>query len=336
LAAGKQTLGISVQQSLNDPPVLLATDKVSKNSGVILDANPQLKNIDLGQASVFTWKDKNGRDWVGGLYKPPDYSDGHSYPLVIQTHGFAPNLFLPSGLVPSAFAARELAAAGILVLQIQDCPTSETTEEGPCNIAGYEAAVQKLAAEGHIDSTQVGITGFSRTCYYVMEALTTSQLHFKAASITDGINGGYLQYITAAASGDDPYLRDAEGLNGGRPFGDGLEQWLQHAPEFHMDEVTTPLQVVANGHAGLLFMWEPYAALRYLNKPVDLIVLAQGTHVMSNPVQRMSSQGGTVDWFRYWLKGEQDPDQAKGPQYARWDQLRRLQQSSEKSPRQPE
>jgi hypothetical protein len=330
LPAGKQTPTISVQQSLNDPPVLVASDKLSQTSRTILNPNPQFKDIELGHASVFVWKDRQGHDWLGGLYKPPDYSDSRRYPLVIQTHGFVPSLFLPSGLIPTAFAARELAAAGILVLQVQDCPASETTEEGPCNVAGYEAAVEKLAAEGKIDPTRVGIVGFSRTCYYVMEALTTSQLHFRAASITDGINGGYLQYITAAADGEDEYLRDAEGLNGGRPFANGLEQWLRHAPEFQMDKVTTPLQVVANGRAGLLFMWEPYAALRYLNKPVDLIVFDQGTHVISNPAQRLVSQGGTVDWFRYWLKGERDPDPAKNAQYDRWDQLRQLQESNER------
>jgi len=81
-----------------------------------------------------------------------------------------------------------------------------------------------------------------------------------------------------------------------------------------------------------LFMWEPYAALRYLNKPVDLIVLTEGTHVLTNPAQRMVSQGGTVDWFRFWLKGEEDPDPAKSEQYARWRELRKLQEQNEKKP----
>lgn len=77
-------------------------------------------------------------------------------------------------------------------------------------------------------------------------------------------------------------------------------------------------------------MWEPYAALRYLNKPVDLIVLGEGTHVLTNPAQRMVSQGGTVDWFRFWLKEEEDPDPAKAEQYDRWRELRNLQQEDER------
>jgi len=29
-----------------------------------------------------------------------------------------------------------------------------------------------------------------------------------------------------------------------------------------------------------------------------------------------------VDWFSFWLKGEEDPDPAKAEQYKRWRKLR--------------
>jgi len=32
-----------------------------------------------------------------------------------------------------------------------------------------------------------------------------------------------------------------------------------------------------------------------------------------------------VDWFRFWLKEEEDPDPGKAEQYARWRELRKLQ-----------
>jgi hypothetical protein len=67
--------------------------------------------------------------------------------------------------------------------------------------------------------------------------------------------------------------------------------------------------------------WEPYAALRYLKKPVDLIMLQAGTHVMTNPTQRLASETTNVDWFRFWLQGYEDPDLGKVEQYKRWEQL---------------
>jgi hypothetical protein len=39
-------------------------------------------------------------------------------------------------------------------------------------------------------------------------------------------------------------------------------------------------------------------------------------------------QQGAVDWFTFWLKGEEDPDPNKALQYARWRELRKLQQNS--------
>ncbi len=316
------SLDVTVRQGLNDPPVLRASDSKTQVSWVIWNPNPQLRDIALGEATVYKWKDKAGRDWKGGLFKPVPYEAGRRYPLVIQTHGFSESEFRPSGIFPTAFAARALAAAGLVVLQVQDCPILETTEEGPCNVDGYEAAVSELVQAGVVDSERIGIIGFSRTCFYVMEALTTSTLHINAASITDGVMGDYLQYMMEV--GTPVFADDAEAIIGARPFAEGLPQWLKRSPLFNMDRVSAALQVVAEGRSDLPFMWEPYAAMRYLHKPVDLILLNNNEHVLSNPAARLVSQGGTVDWMRFWLQGYEDPDPAKAEQYKRWRELRRL------------
>jgi dipeptidyl aminopeptidase/acylaminoacyl peptidase len=321
-------VAISIKESLSDPPVLIATDKRTGKSRVIWDPNPQLKDIELGEASVFKWKDKTGRDWVGGLYKPPDYALGRRYPLVIQAHAFTEHQFLPSGSYPTTFAAQELAASGIIVLQVENCPLRGTPEEAACQVAGYEAAVEQLTSDGLADPERIGIIGFSRSCSYVMEALTTSSLHFNAASITDGINRGYLEYMFGVDRNDNWIATEADTMIGAPPFGPGLQRWLAKSPVFNMDKVAAPLEVIATTR-GVLSMWEPYAALRYLHKPVDLLVLNSEEHVFTNPAERLISQGNTVDWFRFWLKGEEDTDPAKAEQYARWRDLRKLQEETE-------
>ncbi len=60
-------------------------------------------------------------------------------------------------------------------------------------------------------------------------------------------------------------------------------------------------------------------------------MLQAGTHVMTNPTQRLASETSNVDWFRFWLKGEEDPDPAKAEQYKRWRGLRTLNQQNEKN-----
>ena len=315
---------VAIRQSASQAPVLVVTDPSTRNSRVVWNPNPQLSEINLGDVAVYRWKDELGRDWVGGLYKPAGYIPGHRYPLVIQTHGFIETQFRPSGMFPTAFAARALAAQGIVVLQVRDCPVQETPDEGPCQVRGYKSAVQLLAKEGLVDPERIGIIGFSRTCYYVMYALTSASLRFRAASTTDGVNGGYLQYLLTADSFQGINQRDGESLAGARPFADGLQSWLRNSPEFNVDKVSAPLQIVARPGMSTLSMWEPYALLRALNKPVDLRILNTNQHVLTNPRVRLASQGGTVDWFRFWLQDYEDPDPAKKDQYARWHKLRNL------------
>ena len=320
---GPGDLEVTVKQGLNEPPLLVATNKQA--STAIWDPNPQLKSIEMGEGSVYTWKDKEGRNWRGGLYKPVGYKLGQRYPLVIQTHGFHESEFRPSGFFPTAFAARALAAAGIVVLQVSDeriCLTV-TPYEGPCAVSGYQAAASQLISEGVVDSEKIGIIGFSRTCFYVMETLTGgSFLHLRAASITDGFMVGYLQYMLHDTS------TESDSMIGAKPFGEGLELWLKRSPGFNLDKVAAPLLVVAEGRSSVLFMWEPYAGLHHLNKPVELMMLNTREHVLTNPAVRMASQGGSVDWFRFWLQDYEDPDPSKAEQYARWHELRKLQEAT--------
>ncbi len=314
---------ITVKQSLNEPPLLVATNK--QTSRVIWDPNPQLKNIELGQARVYKWKDKEGRKWSGGLFEPIGYKPGERYPLVIQTHGFYESEFRPSGIYPTAFAARALAASGIVVLQVAGgvCPVV-SLDEGPCNAQGFESGARRLVSEGLVDPGKIGIIGFSRTCLYVMEMLTTSSLHLKAASITDGIMGNYFQYLMWEGYETTDEL---DAMIGAPPFGGGLQRWLKRSVGFNLDKVTTPLLVVGEGKLSLLSMWEPYAGLHHLHKPVELIMLNTDEHVLTNPAARIASQGGSVDWFRFWLQDHEDPDPAKAAQYARWHELRKLQEA---------
>lgn len=253
---------------------------------------------------------------------PSDYKSGRRYPLVIQTHGFEESRFIPSGIYPTAFAARALAAAGILVLQVQDlgCMTV-TPAEGPCAVSGYEAAVNQLVSEGLVDPERIGIIGFSRTCFYVMETLTTGSFRVRAASITDGVLADYFQYILFTSR----FAPEANSIIGAQPFGEGLQQWLKRSPGYNLDKITAPLLVVGEGPVGVLFMWQPYAGLRLLQKPVDLIMLNTDEHVLTNPAVRLASQGGTVDWFRFWLQDYENPDSSKIDQYQRWRGLRKMQ-----------
>ncbi len=326
---GGTSLQVKVRQTFKDPPVLVATDLLSKKSKIILDPNPQLNNIAFGEPELYNWQDEVGHKWRGILYKPVGYSANVKYPLVIQNHGFSVNLYEPSGGIPNAFVAQELASAGIMVLHVADCDGRATPLEGPCNVEEYESAVKKLSQDGLIDSSRVGIIGYSRTVYYVLEALTTSKIRFRAASITDGISYSYMNYLETV---DQPggFHNEEVKVIGAKPFGSGFAEWLKSSPVFSLDKVVTPLRVVAPRGSGVIEMWEPYALLEDMDKPVDLIVINTHEHVLADPIMRMVTQGGNIDWFRFWLQDYEYPDPAKQEQYVRWRQLRQLQDANDK------
>ena len=170
--------------------------------------------------------------------------------------------------------------------------------------------------------------GFSRSCFHVLYTLTHSRYPFAAAAITDGVDFSYMQYMLFKtidlAWGQT--LDEYGGINGGRPFGKMLDAWRERATGFNLDRVRTPLRLEAIGLAAVLEEWEPYAGLLLQQKPVELAVLPNGEHLLVKPWERLASSGANADWFRFWLKGEEDPDPAKAEQYARWRDLRKLQQ----------
>jgi hypothetical protein len=117
-------------------------------------------------------------------------------------------------------------------------------------------------------------------------------------------------------------MDEAAQIYGARPFGAGLGAWTQAAPGFLLHQLQTPLRIEAIGPTGLLAEWETYASLRAQRKPVTLIYLPNGKHVLQRPLERLASQQGNVDWFRFWLQDEEDPNPAKLKQYARWKAIR--------------
>lgn len=106
------------------------------------------------------------------------------------------------------------------------------------------------------------------------------------------------------------------------PFGEGLKLWLKNSPGFNLDKVETPMRLVALGDHSVLQFWEWYIGLSLQKKNVDLVLIPDASHLYGKAAECLLKQQGLVDWFAFWLKGEEDPAPAKAEQYARWQKLR--------------
>jgi dipeptidyl aminopeptidase/acylaminoacyl peptidase len=317
---------VTVDEGIDAPPKLRVVDASTGAHSTLMDLNPQFHRLQFGRVEAVEWKTVRGDAVEGGLYYPSEYRTGLRYPLVIQTHGFMPKRFSMSGLLDwsSAYAARPLASRGFFVLQVGDYKNEalqneakNTPREAELEVAKYEAAIDYLSERNLIDPDRVGIVGFSRTFYHVASALIRSTRQFRAASLVDGIDASYLQFLMFGQA-------DSARLNGGQPFGEGLVTWLKRAPGFNADKVRTPIRLVSTGSGGgWLSQWEWFALLKEMGKPVDFVYFPDAEHLMVKPWERRAAMEGLIDWCRFWLKDEQDPSPEKQDQYARWRDLKK-------------
>jgi hypothetical protein len=322
---------IVLEEDLNTPPRIVALDPATGQKSPLMDLNPEFGDLTFGKVEQVKWKDTLGNEVAGGLYWPANYITGMKYPLVIQTHGFKPERFWIDGPWTTAFAAQPLAGQNFFVLQVPDPDWRlwDTPDEAPRAMAAYEGAIDYLDRRGIIDRNLVGIVGFSRTCYYVTHMLAFSKYRIGAAVIADGVDADYFQYF-AFSNAAHAWAAEFEALNGGPPFGGALTSWTKRVSAFHLDQVRAPLRIQALGPASLLEEWNWFSGLSRLGKPVDMIFLPDGTHILEKPWDRMVSQQGDVDWFCFWLKHEEDPDPAKAEQYKRWRELRDSSRAAER------
>lgn len=318
-------LSVDVRQSLNDRPKLYASTS-AKTAKVLFDPNPRADSFAFGLVEVMTWTDDNRLPWRGGLVYPTGYVAGKKYPLVVQTHGFRPDRFLldgPAEDVGTAFAAQALANAGFVVLQASESPAAVTNDEREARLVaqGWQAAIRELIARGLVDSENIGIVAFSRTCMHAIRFVADFPEAAAAVTLADGPWWGYgnrTLLTNYPRSTVDEVLR----TTGGQPDPHRLQEWFDAQPLYKLPDSRPAVRIEAMGPGSLVALWETFAVLQNAAHPVDMIYFPKGGHNLMKPVERIGSQEGTVDWFRFWLKGEEDAEPRKAAQYERWRRLR--------------
>jgi len=327
--SNEATVEVSVDVGPNSPPKIVATNRATQERTLVRDLNPEFKHLTIGTVESVLFRASDGHEVKAGIFFPPNFSVGRKYPLVIQTHGWKSKEFYITGPFESAFAARPLAARGILVIQLdEDYSRLQTAGEVPYEAASYVGAIDYLLSRNLIDGKRIGVIGFSRTGLAVEYALIDSKYHFTAATLADTSDLGYFRYL-AFLNTNYGNSADNERINGGPPFGEGLRSWLNVSPDFNLDKIETPVRIEAYRPGSLFFCWEWFTGLSRLGKPVELIYMPDADHGLVKPWNRLVSQQGNVDWFDFWLNGHEDPDPAKREQYQRWRELRKLQQAQD-------
>ena len=212
---------------------------------------------------------------------------------MFQTHGFNEKEFLTDGAFPTAMAARPMAARGMLVLQVREIPVSPSVMSSPQEVEtmreGYVAVIEQLDAEGLIDPHKVGIIGFSRTGWYVLNTLLHAKNYFAAATLAECTYMSFGEYIlNADYLGQLGRAKQIASALGAEPFGAGLQKWIADSAGFNTDKIDVPVFFEANSPAAMTYSWDLYALMRLQNKPVELLYMRNGEHVLRKPLERLA------------------------------------------------
>jgi dipeptidyl aminopeptidase/acylaminoacyl peptidase len=333
VATADGNLLAGIQETLTVPPDLFSYSVRTGSTVLLTDLNPGVRQLALGDVEKREWTNRYGGHSYGYLVKPTAYQARKRYPLVIMAKGWSES-FICDSSYQTAFAPQPLAALGFAVLEVNyPAPSKEfdnkTATPGEVEYwsATIESAMDLLVAEGLVDRNNIGISGFSRTSWYVDYLLSHAKYGFKAASSADSGIYNYGLYWLWQYGAESEF----ESFYGGPPYGETLAKWIKYAPAFSAGQVDAPLLMEYMGGEGSrpqpFDAYEFFTALRRLGKPVDLFFYPSGEHELDTPFERVASLQRNVDWFRFWMQGaEGKVPPYDSEQYLRWRKLRQQQE----------
>ncbi len=331
--AGRAAL-ICLQETPTVPRKLVSIALDDGEVSTLYDPNPQFSELAPGRVERIEWQDGYGNDAFGHLVYPPAYVAGRQYPLVIvqyRSRGFL------NGGVGDEYPIFPLAAAGFLVLSfdspedlrlaarypldnLQDLGALEAKEwqEGyqfRRKLNALNLILDQLERRGVVDPKRIGITGLSDGASTVDYALFNSTRFAAAAISGDWSPESYaLQASEALRIFTRSYLAAESGQQ-------AMERWGAYALSAHAQQVHTPLLIQVSD-TELVQTTPLFASLKDAHKPVEAYVFPDEYHVKWQPQHKLAVAERAIDWFRFWLLGEEDQAPGKADQYERWRRLR--------------
>ncbi len=286
--------------------VASARDLATRGAWVRLtDANPWVKQRALGDVEEITWTSADGRPVGGVLVKPVGYQAGKRYPLIVAIHGGPASADVLG--FNGGYGSQVYAGAGYAVLLPNYRNSTnygqkfKVESQGDYFTKGYQdimAGVDHLIAQGIVDSTQMGVLGWSAGGHWSNWILTHTD-RFKAISTGAGVFNWISMY------GQSDTQRGRQWYLGNKMYYDDMESWWRQSPAAYIKNARTPtmIHVVDNDpRVPRPQSEELHMALKRLGVPTEFYVYPGNTHGIPDPRNQLVKSTAEMAWMDYWVR----------------------------------
>ena len=272
----------------------------------LTDANPSARTRALGDETEVTWTSTDGRQVGGVLVKPVGYRAGTRYPLIVSLHGgpAAADVLSFNG----GYGAQVYAGAGYAVLMPNYRNSTnygqqfKIESQGDYFTKGYQdimTGVDALIAQGIVDSTQMGVLGWSAGGHWSNWILTHTN-RFKAISTGAGV----FNWISMYGQSDTQRIR--QWYLGDTLYFDGaMERWWKQSPIAYIRNAHTPTMIhVVDGDPRVPRPQseELHMALKRLGVPTEFFVYPGTTHGIPDPRNQLLKSTAEMAWMDYYVR----------------------------------
>jgi Prolyl oligopeptidase family len=310
----------------DQPPRLEAIDLSTGVTRVIFDPNVDLRELVHGKAVWHTWPTSTPYNGRGIFVLPDNYQPGVKYPAIITTYQCG-NGFLRGGGGDNApeFVAAHLGFIAICIdFTILDMlarePNAGRLYPVMCQI--ISDLIVDLGKQGFVDLAHVGLSGQSlganAGAYCISHNHSIAAAAFRHGS---AIERAKWDLFDMSAVRRDPVNGAYAKFGLPDPRNDPQGRWDEISVARRAREIDTPT-LIQDDDTEYLSALPLFSAMRDENKAVELYVFPKETHLLMQPIHRLVNYERQLDWFRFWLKAEEDSGGGKREQYERWRRMR--------------
>jgi dipeptidyl aminopeptidase/acylaminoacyl peptidase len=293
------------------PPTLFTVDRLDHVTDrsrwvQLVDANPQVAELALGEEVEVNWTSTDGKTVGGVLVYPVGYQEGRRYPLIVAIHGgpaSADVLRFNGG-----YNAQVYAGAGYAVLKpnyrgSRNYGNAHRTDiVGDYFTLGFDdimTGVDHLITQGIVDGNRMGALGWSAGGHWSNWILTHTD-RFKAISS----GAGTMNWISMYAQSD--VQRNRQFYIGDDFLYENFEPYWDQSPLKYIANASTPTMIhVVEGDPRVPSPQsvELHMALKKLDVPTELFMYPGRSHGIPDPRNRLVKAVSEMAWMDYYVRG---------------------------------